>query len=81
MKKGKQWDAIVSFIQQYRRINRMSPTLKEISMALYGHEENDGNVSTMVDRMIEAGILKRAQEGAKSRALLVVSKRKERVEG
>jgi len=78
MKKGKQWDAIVSFIQQYRRINRMSPTLKEISEHLYGHTENDGNVSTMVERMIEAGVLKRAQEGAKSRTLLVVSKRKER---
>lgn len=72
------WQEITDFIRKYRKERKQSPTLKEISTALYGHPENDGNVSNMVDRMINAGWLKRAQEGRVARSLLVV-RRKEGV--
>lgn len=61
------------YIRDYRAQYGMSPTEREISCHLYGHDRNGGNVNRHIIRpLIAAGYLYKAGSGKEARSLMLV---------
>ena len=52
--------AIIDFIQDYYGRTGIPPTLGEISVAVYGHEDGASNILRMVNQLIADGYLYKA---------------------
>ena len=52
--------AIIDYVAQYAKANKIAPTLKEIAVGVGMKETDSGNVSIHVDNLIAEGFLTRA---------------------
>lgn len=57
---------IIDYIRQYREQNYMSPTLREIAVAIGYEEESYGSVHPLIKDLINKGFLVRAAKGART---------------
>ena len=62
--------AILDYIQEYRGKIGISPTLRELSERIYGHDAGMGNISLLVNDLIEEGFLFKAAQGARTLMLV-----------
>lgn len=57
---------ILNFIHEYRRVRKISPTVKDIAQGIGYLRESAGTVHSLINELIEEGWLERVQPGART---------------